>query len=409
MLQGKNVVLGVTGGIAAYKACEIISGLKKIGANIDVIMTKSATEFITPYTFQSLTGNSVIVNMFESPKYWDMEHISLAQKSDILLVAPATANIIGKVANGIADDMLSTTIMASNKPVVFAPAMNTKMYENPVVQKNIETLIARGYHIIPPKGGILACGDEGQGKLQEVSVILEELEKIYQQELQTEAKDLEGLTFLVTAGPTREIIDPVRFLSNHSTGKMGYEIAKAIVKRGGRVNLISGPSSLKTPEGVQMVSVETAEEMFEAVKKAYPKCDVLIKSAAVSDYRPKTREAQKVKKESREEEIQLTLVRNPDILLEMGKIKEPGKIHVGFAAETENIMEHGKEKIQKKNLDFIVANDVTEEGAGFGHNTNIVYFIDKNGDFSKTEKMEKSAIAHEILDKVLIKKKDYTG
>ena len=409
MLQGKNVVLGVTGGIAAYKACEIISGLKKNGANIDVIMTKSATEFITPYTFQSLTGNSVIVNMFESPKYWDMEHISLAQKSDILLVAPATANIIGKVANGIADDMLSTTIMASNKPVVFAPAMNTKMYENPVVQKNIETLIARGYHIIPPKGGILACGDEGQGKLQEVSVILEELEKIYQQELQTEAKDLEGLTFLVTAGPTREIIDPVRFLSNHSTGKMGYEIAKAIVKRGGRVNLISGPSSLKTPEGVQMVSVETAEEMFEAVKKAYPKCDVLIKSAAVSDYRPKTREAQKVKKESREEEIQLTLVRNPDILLEMGKIKEPGKIHVGFAAETENIMEHGKEKIQKKNLDFIVANDVTEEGAGFGHNTNIVYFIDKNGDFSKTEKMEKSAIAHEILDKVLIKKKDYTG
>ncbi len=404
MLRGKNVVLGVTGGIAAYKACEIISGLKKIGANIDVIMTKSAAEFITPYTFQSLTGNPAILNMFESPKYWDMEHISLAQKSDILLIAPATANIMGKVANGIADDMLTTTIMASNKPVVFAPAMNTKMYENPVVQKNMETLIARGYHIIPPKGGMLACGDEGQGKLQDVTIILEELQKIYQKELKTEKKDLEGLKFLVTAGPTREIIDPVRFLSNHSTGKMGYEIAKAIVKRGGRVTLISGPTSLRAPEGVDLVLVETAEEMFEAVKKAYPQCDILIKSAAVSDYRPKIREAQKVKKESQEEEMQLTLVRNPDILLELGKMKKPGNIHVGFAAETENIVEHGQEKIQKKNLDFIVANDVTEEGAGFAHNTNIVHFIDKNGDHSKTEKVEKSAIAHEILDKVLLLK-----
>jgi len=409
MLQGKNVVLGVTGGIAAYKACEIISGLKKMGAGIDVIMTKAATEFITPYTFQSLTGNPVIVNMFESPKYWDMEHISLAQKSDILLVAPATANIIGKVANGIADDMLTTTIMASNRPVVFAPAMNTKMFENPVVQKNIKTLLERGYHIIPPKGGILACGDEGQGKLQEVSVILEELERIYQREIQTETKDLEGLTFLVTAGPTREIIDPVRFLSNHSTGKMGYEIAKAIVKRGGRVTLISGPSNLTSPEGVEVIFVETAEEMFEAVKKAYPDSDVLIKSAAVSDYRPKSREPQKVKKDSREEEIHLTLVRNPDILLEMGKIKEPGKIHVGFAAETEKILEHGKEKIRKKNLDFIVANDVTEEGAGFAHSTNIVYFIDEKGEYSKTEKVEKSAIAHEILDKVLMKRNAHKG
>ncbi len=404
MLQGKNVVLGVTGGIAAYKACEIISGLKKIGANIDVIMTRSATEFITPYTFQSLTGNPAIVNMFQSPKYWDMEHISLAQKSDILLVAPATANIIGKVAAGIADDMLSTTIMASNRPVVFAPAMNTKMYENPAVQQNIQTLIKRGYHIIPPKGGILACGDEGQGKLQEVSVILEELQKIYRQELQGERKDLAGIRFLVTAGPTREIIDPVRFLSNHSTGKMGYEIAEAIVARGGEVKLISGPSSLSAPKGADFLSVETAEEMFEAVKDAYPKADVLIKSAAVSDYRPKIREAQKVKKESREGEIQLTLVRNPDILLEMGKIKAPGKIHVGFAAETEKIIEHSKEKIQRKNLDFIVANDVTEEGAGFAHSTNIVYFIDQNGEYSKTEKVEKSAIAHEILDRVLEKK-----
>ncbi len=401
MLQGKNVVLGVTGGIAAYKACEIISGLKKIGAGIDVIMTQSATEFITPYTFQSLTGNPVIVNMFESPKYWDMEHISLAQKSDILLIAPATANILGKVAAGIADDMLSTTIMASDKPVVFAPAMNTKMFENPVVQKNIATLMERGYHIIPPKGGILACGDEGQGKLQDVPVILEELQRIYQQESETPKKDLEGLRFLVTAGPTREVIDPVRFLSNHSTGKMGYEIAKAIVKRGGQVSLISGPSSLKIPEGVEFIPVETAEEMFEAVKKTYPKCDVLIKSAAVSDYRPKLQNPQKMKKENKEEEFQLTLVRNPDILLEMGKIKEAGKIHVGFAAETENVIEHGKEKIQKKNLDFIVANDVTEEGAGFAHDTNIVYFIDKDGKYTKTEKVEKSAIAHEIIDKVL--------
>lgn len=401
MLQGKNVVLGVTGGIAAYKACEIISGLKKMGAGIDVIMTQSATEFITPYTFQSLTGNPVIVNMFESPKYWDMEHISLAQKSDILLIAPATANILGKVAAGIADDMLSTTIMASDKPVVFAPAMNTKMFENPVVQKNIATLMERGYHIIPPKGGILACGDEGQGKLQDVPVILEELQRIYQQESETPKKDLEGLRFLVTAGPTREVIDPVRFLSNHSTGKMGYEIAKAIVKRGGQVSLISGPSSLKKPEGVEFIPVETAEEMFEAVKKTYPKCDVLIKSAAVSDYRPKMQNSQKMKKEAKEEEIQLTLVRNPDILWEMGKMKEPGKIHVGFAAETEKVIEHGKEKIRKKNLDFIVANDVTEEGAGFAHDTNIVYFIDKDGKYTKTEKVEKSAIAHEIIDKVL--------
>ena len=405
MLQGKNVVLGVTGGIAAYKACEIISGLKKLGANIDVIMTKSATEFITPYTFQSLTGNSVCVDMFETPKYWDMEHISLAQKSDILLVAPATANIIGKVALGIADDMLSTTIMASNKPVVFAPAMNTKMYENPVVQKNMETLIARGYHIIPPKGGMLACGDEGQGKLQDVEIILQELQKIYEEEQNTSKKDLEGLNFLVTAGPTREIIDPVRFLSNHSTGKMGYEIAKAIVKRGGRATLISGPTGLQAPEGVNLVSVESAIEMFEAVKDAYPHCDVLIKSAAVSDYRPKTRAAQKVKKQSQEGELELILVRNPDILLEMGKIKKPGSIHVGFAAETENIMEHGKEKIKKKNLDFIVANDVTEAGAGFAHGTNIVHFIDKEGDCRKTEKILKSKVAHEILDMVLMKRK----
>ncbi len=408
MLQGKNVVLGVTGGIAAYKACEIISGLKKIGANIDVIMTRSATEFVTPYTFQSLTGNSVTVNMFETPKYWDMEHISLAQKSDILLVAPATANIMGKVAAGIADDMLSTTIMASDKPVVFAPAMNTKMFENPVVQKNMQTLIKRGYHIIPPKGGILACGDEGQGKLQEVSLILEELQRIYEEERKGPEKDLKGLRFLVTAGPTREIIDPVRFLSNHSTGKMGYEVAKAIIKRGGTVTLISGPSTLEAPEGAQRVMVETAEEMYEAVKEAYPRCDVLIKSAAVSDYRPKTREAQKVKKDSREQEMELVLVRNPDILLEMGKIKAPGKIHVGFAAETENIIEYGKEKIKKKNLDFIVANDVTEEGAGFAHSTNIVHFIDKKGNHRKTEKAEKSAIAHEILDEVLKQRKKPT-
>ncbi len=404
-LKGKNVVLGVTGGIAAYKACEIISQLKKLGASIDVIMTRSATEFVTPYTFQSLTGNSVIVNMFESPKYWDMEHISLAQKSDLILVAPATANLMGKVANGIADDMLSTTIMASDKPVVFAPAMNTKMHENPVVQKNLKTLEKLGYHFVDPKGGILACGDEGKGKLQDVEIIVEKVKEILTRNSEEPEKDLEGLTFLVTAGPTREIIDPVRFLSNHSTGKMGYEVARAAVNRGAKVILLSGPSTLEVPFGVELIRVETAVEMYDEAMRLYDEIDVLVKTAAVSDYRPKEIAKEKMKKGERNEEIELTLIRNPDILLELGKRKGANKIHVGFAAETHNVLEYGKDKLKRKNLDFLVANDVTEEGAGFAHDTNRVHYIHKNGEMTSSETLKKEVIAQEILDRIMIERK----
>ncbi|HZK57378.1 MAG TPA: bifunctional phosphopantothenoylcysteine decarboxylase/phosphopantothenate--cysteine ligase CoaBC [Clostridia bacterium] len=392
MLKGINVLLGVTGGIAIYKACDIVSGLKKVNANVDVIMTKSATKMVGPNTFQALSQNAVITDTFETPRYWNIEHISLAQKAHVLLIAPATANIIGKVANGIADDMLSTTIMASTAKVVFAPAMNTKMYENRIVQQNIKKLISLGYKFIEPVSGRLACGDVGTGKLADVDRILE-----FVIDTVKPNRDLEGIKILVTAGPTRESIDPVRFISNHSTGKMGYSIAGAAFARGAEVTLISGPTNLLPPMGVKLVKINTALEMYDTVMNNFKEQNVIIKSAAVADYRPEIISVRKIKKSG--DNLNLTLVRNPDILGELGKLKED-RILVGFAAESDNIIKNAKDKILKKNLDFIVANDITEEGAGFGTDTNIVTIIDRNNKIEKIEKTDKMDIAHLILDKV---------
>lgn len=394
MLKGKKIVVGVSGGIAAYKACDIVSKLRKLDAEINVIMTKAATEFVQPQTFQALTQNPVAVDMFETPRYWDIEHISLAQKADILLVAPATANIIGKVANGIADDMLSTTIMASTAKVIFAPAMNTKMYENKIVQENISKLSSLGYYFITPASGRLACGDVGIGKLCDVDeivdfVIKEALPK----------QDLKGLRLMVTAGPTVEDIDPVRYITNRSSGKMGYAIAEAAESRGAIVTLISGPTNLKPPLGVKHISTTTAINMLDTVMKHFDQQDVIIKSAAVADYRPVEVADSKIKKS--EGSLSLTLVRNPDILMELGKIKG-SKVLVGFAAETDNVIEYAKGKIKKKNLDFIVANDVKAEGAGFGTDTNIVYIIDKKDEITKIDLSSKLEIAHKILDRVKV-------
>lgn len=391
MLKNVNIVLGVTGGIAAYKACDIVSRLKKLGANVDVIMTKSATEMVGPHTFQALSQNPVILDTFSTPRYWDIEHISLAQKADILLVAPATANIIGKVASGISDDMLSTTIMASTAKVVFAPAMNTKMYENKIVQENIEKLASLGYKFIEPASGRLACGDVGKGKLADVDEIIKFIIDIVKPN-----RDLEGKKILITAGPTRESLDPVRFITNHSSGKMGYSLAQAAVDRGAEVTLISGPTNLCPPKEVKLLKINTTLEMYNKVIDNYMQQHIIIKSAAVADYRPETVSKNKIKKG--EGNLTLTLVRNPDILKKLGELKG-NRVLVGFAAESDNVLENAKDKIRRKNLDFIVANDITQEGAGFGSDTNIVNIIDKNNEIEKIEKSSKIEIAHRILDK----------
>ncbi|GAB6088305.1 bifunctional phosphopantothenoylcysteine decarboxylase/phosphopantothenate--cysteine ligase CoaBC [Alkaliphilus crotonatoxidans] len=392
MLKGKRVVVGVTGGIAAYKACDLVSKLKKLQAEVDVIMTKAATEFVQPQTLQALSQNPVIVDMFQSPRYWDIEHISLAQKADVLVVAPATANVIGKVANGIADDMLTTTIMASTAKVVFAPAMNTKMYENKIVQQNMEKLRGLGYGFIQPGSGRLACGDVGVGKLSDIDEIVQFVVNLTQI-----PQDLKDLPILITAGPTIEAIDPVRFLTNHSSGKMGYSLAEAAKARGARVTLVSGPTHLQPPAGVEFVPVQTAVEMLGAVMDRYDDQQVVIKAAAVADYRPERVSEKKIKKQ--DDSLTINFVRNPDILLELGKAKKQ-QFLVGFAAETNQVVEYAIEKIKKKNLDLIVANDVSQEGAGFGSDTNIVLLIDPQERVRPLEKANKSEIANKILDKI---------
>lgn len=393
MLSGKNVVLGVCGGIAAYKACDIVSRLKKLGANVDVIMTESALEFVKPLTFQTLSQNPVVQDMFEEVSAWDVRHISLAKKADVFLIVPATANIIGKMANGIADDMLSTTVMATKAKVLIAPAMNSAMYENPVLQRNIETLKGLGCIFIEPESGMLACGDIGKGKLAQPEDIVE----IVQQQLM-HTGELSGKTVLVTAGPTREAIDPVRYITNHSTGRMGYAIAKAAIRKGANVILVSGKTNLKPPLGLEkFISVESTIDMYNAVVENIDGCDIIIKSAAVADYRPKTRSEKKIKKT--EGDLVLELERNPDILLEIGK-KKGNRILVGFAAETDDIMENAAKKIEKKNLDFIVANDITAEGAGFGVDTNIAKLLYRDGKVIELEKMSKDELSEIILQKV---------
>lgn len=396
MSKEKCVVMGVTGGIAVYKALDIISALRKKNVDVRVIMTKHAMEFVNPITFQAISQNIVTTDMFEEPKAWEIQHISLAKRADVFLVAPATANIIGKVANGIADDMLSTTIMATKAKVIFAPAMNTNMYENPIVQENIKKLKNLGYEFIEPSSGRLACGDEGKGKLAPVQNIVDiTMSNLY------DKKDLVGKKVLVTAGPTRAEIDPVRFISNHSTGKMGYAIAEEARNRGADVTLISGPTNEEPPIGVNIIKVTTNSEMRDKVLSLYDNSDIVIKSAAVADYKPKEYSNQKIKKG--EGSLVIELVRDNDILKELGD-KKKNQILVGFAAESQNVVENAKKKIEKKNLDYIVANDITSKDTGFASSDNKVIIITKEGEEFALEKMSKRKVARNLFDIILEKR-----
>lgn len=393
MLKDKTVVIGVSGGIAVYKTLDVVSRLRKLGVNVNVIMTKSATEFVTPLSFQSLSQNYVVCDMFEDPKTWDVEHISLAKRADVFLIAPATANVIGKIANGIADDMLTTTVMATKAKVLIAPAMNTNMYQNPILQRNINTLKELGYNFVEPESGRLACGDTGKGKLASQETIVDEVVKLLSKD-----QDLKGKSIIVTAGPTVESIDPMRYITNRSTGKMGYSIAKEAIERGADVTLITGPTNLTPPQNLKkLIKIESANDMYEAVLENLDENDVVIKSAAVADYKPKNYSNKKIKKS--DDDLVIELDRNKDIAQEIGKIKN-NKILVGFAAETNDLIENASLKIKKKNLDFIVANDLTKEGAGFGVDTNIVKIIDKEGNITEYPKMKKEEVANIILDKI---------
>lgn len=396
MLKGKTIIVGISGGIAVYKVCDVISRLKKLNANVHVIMTKSAEEFVNPLTFQTLSNNRVVSDMFEKVDRWDVEHISLAQAADLFLIAPATANIIGKIANGIADDMLSTTAMATKASVLIAPAMNTNMYTNKIVQGNIECLKSLGYDFIQPELGMLACGDIGIGKLAQPEIIVKHVvDKL------TRNKDLNNKKILITAGPTIEPIDPVRYMTNRSTGKMGYALAKAAVERGAKVTLISGPVSLKQPTGLtKYISIKTANEMYQAVLNEFEENEVIIKTAAVADYRPAMVSDKKIKKS--DDDLTITLERNPDISKEIGK-KKGNRILVGFAAETDNMVKNATNKIKSKNFDFIVLNDVTKSGAGFGSETNIITIIDKDNNIVEYPKMDKLEVANIILNTIKTK------
>lgn len=398
--MSKHIVIGVTGGIAVYKVLDVASRLRKLGYSMNTIMTAHACEFVKPLSFETITNNYVVTDTFERPKTWEVEHIALAKKADLMLIAPATANIIGKVASGIADDMLSTTIMAAKCPVVFAPAMNTAMYENPIVQEKIAYLKEKGYLFIEPDSGWLACGDKGAGKLPTPEQIVNEvLEVLENKNIKSKApnKDLLGKHFLISAGPTVEAIDPIRYITNHSSGKMGYAIAKAASNRGAEVKLVSGPTQLECPEGVQRIDVQSALDMYEAMHEHFDWSDVVIKTAAVGDFRPKETSAHKLKKGSMNPVIEL--VANPDILQSLGQ-KKTHQILVGFAAETQNVVEYAKEKIKKKNLDFIVANNVAQKGAGFKQDTNIATIIDHDMQVTEYEKMYKDELANIILDQV---------
>ena len=395
MENSKTVVIGVSGGIAVYKALDVISRLRKENVEVHVIMTKSAKEFVNPISFQSLSQNMVIHDMFDEPKAWEIQHISLAKKADLLVVVPATANIIGKVANGIADDMLSTTIMATKAPVIFAPAMNVNMYNNRVVQDNIQKLKAYGYDFISPSSGRLACGDIGEGKLAETEEIFEIImSKLYP------LKDMKGTKVLVTAGPTIAPIDPVRFITNRSSGKMGYAIAKEARDRGADVTLISGPCNEKAPFGVNLINISTNEEMRAAVLNNYEDSDIIIKAAAVADYKPKLYCSSKIKKS--ENELNIEFVRDNDILKELGLHKKK-QILVGFAAESNDLLQNAKAKLLKKNLDYIVANDITAADTGFASDDNKVVILSQDSSPIEIDKMSKKQVARELFN--LINKK----
>ena len=393
MLTGKTVLLGVTGSIAAYKTASLASALKKLNADVHVLMTQNAVNFINPITFETLTGNKCLVDTFDRNFEYSVEHVSLAKKADVVMVAPASANVIGKIAHGIADDMLTTTVMACRCRKIVAPAMNTNMFENPIVQDNMKILEKYGYEVISPAVGYLACGDTGAGKMPEPELLLEYI----LQEIACE-KDMQGLNVLVTAGPTQEAADPVRYLTNHSTGKMGYAIAAVCARRGASVTLVSGPTALKKPQFVRTVEITTAKEMFEAVTERAAEQDIIVKAAAVADYRPKSVSSEKMKK--KDGELTLELERTDDILAWLGGHKRPGQFLCGFAMETQDLIGNARQKLQKKNLDMIVANSLRVEGAGFGGDTNVVTMITENEEIS-LGKISKEETASKIMDRIL--------
>jgi len=398
MLSGKTIVIGVSGGIAAYKAIDVVSHLKKLGANVRVAMTKNACEFVMPLTFQSMSQNPVSTEMFAPMKY-NIEHISLADEADVYAIIPASANVIGKIANGLADDILTTSVMAAagmGKPVLIAPAMNTNMYQNPVVIENIEKLRNLGYTVMEAESGRLACGIVGSGKLAKIDNIVEEIVELalYQN------KDLQGKTVLVTAGATVEDIDPVRFITNRSTGKMGYAITRAAKKRGANVILVAGNVTLSNINGVETLKVRSAQEMYDVIMRHAENADIIIKSAAVGDYRVANVSDSKIKKNDRVIKT-LELIENPDILAELGEKYSGKKVIVGFCMETENLLENAKCKLVKKKSDMIVANDLNIDGAGFAVDTNVVTIVEKNGNVIELPKMTKDELANKILDRVV--------
>ena len=395
MLKGKNVILGVTGGIAAYKSADLASKLVKAHANVDVIMTENATEFITPLTFEALTHTKCITGTFERNHPMEVEHIALADKADVLVIAPATANCIAKLANGIADDMLTTTALACTCKKIIAPAMNTKMFENPITQKNIETLKSYGYIIVTPGEGFLACGTVGKGRMEEPAKILDEI--IYEIAC---PKDMEGISLLVTAGPTREALDPVRYITNHSSGKMGYAIATAAARRGANVTLVSGKTNLEVPSHLNFVSISSAKDMYEAVTQRSNEQDIIIKAAAVADYTPANYVDDKIKKSAQKGDLAIPLKPTDDILAYLGKNKKKGQILCGFSMETKDLLENSRKKLEKKNLDMICANNLKVEGAGFEVDTNVLTLI-TSSDEKELGIMSKSDAANILLSELL--------
>ncbi len=393
MLKGKTVILGISGSIAAYKIASLASALVKKHCDVHVIMTQNATNFINPITFETLTGNKCLVDTFDRNFDFSVEHVSIAKKADAVLVAPASANVIAKMAHGIADDMLTTTILACQCPIIVAPTMNTRMFKNPIVQDNMKILKSYGMEVIDPACGYLACGDTGEGKMPEPEVLLEYLLKA----LETK-KDFTGLNVLVTAGPTREAIDPVRYITNHSTGKMGYAVARAAAMRGAKVTLVSGKTNLTPPPFVEIVDVVSAEDMFQAVTSRADNQDIIIKTAAVADYRPAEVASEKMKK--KDGEMSIHLERTKDILGYLGEHKKEGQFLCGFSMETENMLENSVAKLVKKNLDMIVANNLKVEGAGFGTNTNVVTMITKKGG-EELPLMSKDEVAQKLLDAIM--------
>ena len=395
MLKGKTVLLGVTGGIACYKSANLASALVKQGANVQVVMTRNATEFIGPHTFESLTGNRVSVDTFDRNYQFQVEHIALADQADLVLVAPATANVLAKLAHGLADDMLTTTILACSCPKIAAPAMNTKMYGNPITQDNLDILRKYGWEIVEPASGRLACGAVGKGKMPEPEDLLECVLHALSHE-----KDMTGLKVLVTAGPTREALDPVRYLTNHSTGKMGYAIAKAAAARGAEVTLVSGPVNLKKPPYMEVVDIVSAQDMFEAVTSRAPTQDIIIKAAAVADYRPANLAEDKIKKSGNDADLSLPLSRTSDILAWLGQHRSPGQFLCGFSMETRDMVENSKQKLEKKHIDLIAANNLKQEGAGFGVDTNLLTLISPDG-AKELPLMSKEEAAHALLDEIM--------